>query len=555
MERVTLVVALFISAMLGINGSLSTPPVFARQGRNPRIGAVAGGAAGFAGSFLIAGILLAADINQVAVIAIASFAGGIGALIVLWNVLPAPDPLGNNLPDGVSLERNIGARHIRGSITRVLYLVAIIVALVALATLIWTIVNKTVGLTAVQYAVQPEELTLNGEPAGRSLEDLDKQELGAVLAENARVARLRVFILEHVVQADQVEWAELSPQPVSSVLKGHEYAPELADVPFNKLDESQTASILTLDLDRDELEAIVFDEIISPEVVESWTLWKSLTERSEIEDSVEKEFPQAKLEWRSWLNWEFISSPLDPRKPDATGLRPALYGSIMIIIITITVAFPVGVGAAIYLEEYAGDSFINRVIQTNINNLAGVPSIIYGMLGLAIFVRTTEAFTSGRIFGADTANGRTIVSAGFTLALLILPIIIINAQEAIRAVPNSLRQASYGLGATQWQTIWNHVLPYAMPGILTGTILAISRAIGETAPLILVGAATYITQEPKGPFSNFTALPMVIYRWTTLQQAEFRNAAAAAIVVLLIMLLTLNSVAVILRNRFSRRLS
>jgi phosphate transport system permease protein len=232
-----------------------------------------------------------------------------------------------------------------------------------------------------------------------------------------------------------------------------------------------------------------------------------------------------------------------------------VYGSLFIIFLTIVVAFPIGVGAAIYLEEYAADNRLNRIIQTNINNLAGVPSIIYGMLGLAIFVRTLEMLTSGNLFGTHMANGRTVISASFTLALLVLPLIIINAQEAIRAVPASLRQASYGLGATKWQTIWNHVLPYSMPGILTGTILAISRALGETAPLILVGGATYLTQDPKGPFSIFTAIPLLIYRWTTLPQAEFRNVAAAAIVVLMIVLLVLNSFAVVLRNRFSRRLS
>jgi phosphate transport system permease protein len=167
-----------------------------------------------------------------------------------------------------------------------------------------------------------------------------------------------------------------------------------------------------------------------------------------------------------------------------------------------------------------------------------------------------EPITSGSAFGiADptTANGRTLLAAALTMALLILPIIIINAQEAIRAVPNSLRQASYGLGATQWQTIWNHVLPYALPGIMTGTILAVARAIGETAPLIVVGAATYITRNPETPFSKFTVLPIQIFRWTSEPEPEFRDAAAGAIVVLLVMLLTLNSFAVILRNRFSRR--
>jgi phosphate transport system permease protein len=178
------------------------------------------------------------------------------------------------------------------------------------------------------------------------------------------------------------------------------------------------------------------------------------------------------------------------------------------------------------------------------------------MLGLAIFVRLLEPLTSGAMLGVTdptVANGRTILSAGLTLALLILPLLIINSQEAIRAVPRSLRQASYGLGATQWQTIWHHVLPSALPGILTGNILAISRAIGETAPLVVIGASTYIVMDPNGPFSKFTTLPIQIYQWTSRPQAEFRNIAAAAIIVLLVMLLTLNAAAVLLRNRYTRR--
>ena len=239
------------------------------------------------------------------------------------------------------------------------------------------------------------------------------------------------------------------------------------------------------------------------------------------------------------------------------GARTAILGTLWVIAITIIFAFPTGVGAAIYLEEYADqEKRINRLIQTNINNLAGVPSIIYGMLGLAIFVRALEPITSGAVFGvADetTANGRTILSAGLTLGLLILPIIIISAQEAIRAVPRSLRQASYGLGATRWQTIWHHVLPSAFPGIMTGAILSMSRAIGETAPLVVIGASTFITVDPTSPFSKFTVLPIQIFQWTTRPQGAFRNIAGAAIIVLLIILLAMNATAVILRNRASKK--
>ena len=213
------------------------------------------------------------------------------------------------------------------------------------------------------------------------------------------------------------------------------------------------------------------------------------------------------------------------------------------------VALPIGVGAAIYLEEYAKKNRLNDLIQTNITNLAGVPSIIYGMLGLFVFVRALESLTSGAIFGIAGNNGRTILSAGLTMALLVLPIIIINAQEAIRAVPNSLRQASYGIGATQWETIRDHVMPAALPGILTGTILAMSRAMGETAPMVVVGASTFIVSDPTGPFSKFTTLPIQIYNWTSQPDEQFRNIAAAAILVLLIILLSLNMIAILLRNK------
>jgi phosphate transport system permease protein len=210
--------------------------------------------------------------------------------------------------------------------------------------------------------------------------------------------------------------------------------------------------------------------------------------------------------------------------------------------IVIVTAFPIGVMAAIYLEEYADTSkWYNRLIETNIRNLAGVPSIIYGLLGLQLFVRFLGA-------------GRSLLAAGLTLALLVLPVIIINAQEAIRAVPYAYREASYGLGATRWQTISRQVLPAALPGILTGIILSLSRAIGETAPLIVVGASTFILTDPTGLLSRFTALPIQIYNWTTRPQPGFRELAAAAIIILLTLLVAINMVAFIIRNQARRRL-
>lgn len=308
--------------------------------------------------------------------------------------------------------------------------------------------------------------------------------------------------------------------------------------------------------DRENVLALVLERVVEPKIERTWTLIQSLTEREAIEAEV-ADIPNGSLEWRAWVNPIFVSTP-QSSSPETAGVRNAILGSLWTIAITILFAFPIGVGAAIYLEEYAADSWLNRIIQTNINNLAGVPSIIYGLLGLAIFVRLLEPITSGSLFGVGateetTLNGRTILSAGLTLGLLVLPVIIISAQEAIRAVPRSLRQASYGLGATKWQTVWNHVLPNALPGILTGTILAISRAIGETAPLVVIGASTFITFDPSGPFSKFTTLPIQIFQWVARPQDEFRNLAAAAIVVLLVLLLTLNAAAILLRNRFSTR--
>jgi phosphate transport system permease protein len=320
---------------------------------------------------------------------------------------------------------------------------------------------------------------------------------------------------------------------------------------FNKLDKDEAFEQRS----RANVLQIVNERIVKYEVVQVWDLWSSLTKSAEIKATVAKDFPQADLKFISWLTTDFITRP-QSSEAITTGVRTAILGSLWTILFTILFAFPIGVGAAIYLEEYATDNWLNRLIRTNINNLAGVPSIVYGILGLAIFVRTLEPLTSGEIFGLvdpTTANGRTVLAAGLTLGLLVLPIIIINAQEAIRAVPQSLRKASYGIGATKWQTIWSHVLPNAMPGILTGTILAISRAIGETAPLVVVGASTAISFDPTSPFSKFTTLPIQIYQWTSRPQPEFRSVAAATILVLLIMLLSLNASAVILRNRFSRR--
>ncbi len=239
------------------------------------------------------------------------------------------------------------------------------------------------------------------------------------------------------------------------------------------------------------------------------------------------------------LDRDFLTS-FASRFPERAGIKAALVGSLWMLALTAFISFPLAVGAAIYLEEYARKGWVSRIIQTNIANLAGVPSIVYGILGLALFVRTMGL-------------GRSVLSGALTLSLLILPIIILASQEAIRAVPDSIRQAAYGLGATRWQAVRLQVLPMALPGILTGTILALSRAVGETAPLVMIGALSFVAFTPRGPLDQFTVLPLQIFNWVSRPQEEFRQLAAGAIIVLLIMLLLMNGVAILLRNRYQRR--
>jgi phosphate transport system permease protein len=399
---------------------------------------------------------------------------------------------------------NLTLRHRLSKTWRVIFQFSTFIGIFALLLLMVNILDRSFGYVAVESPFDLGDQTSQGIP----LEELPKEELLAILEKNISRGVYRRLDREK-------PFAERSQQEVYEVLVA---------------------------------------EIGAPMIVKTWTLSESIFNREEIQAQVSQEFPDAQLRFTSWVDREFITSQQSSQVEQA-GIRTAILGSLWTIAITILVAFPIGIGAAIYLEEYAGDHPVNRLIQTNINNLAGVPSIIYGMLGLAIFVRTLAPITSGAalgVSGGEAMNGRTILSAGLTLALLVLPLLIINGQEAIRAVPGSLRQASYGLGATKWQTVWYHVLPNAIPGILTGTILAISRAFGETAPLVVVGAATYITMDPSGPFSRFTTLPIQIYQWTARPQEEYRHLAAATIVVLLGLLLTLNAAAIYLRNRYSR---
>ncbi|HYB95329.1 MAG TPA: phosphate ABC transporter permease PstA, partial [Vicinamibacterales bacterium] len=238
-------------------------------------------------------------------------------------------------------------------------------------------------------------------------------------------------------------------------------------------------------------------------------------------------------------SWPFITN-IASRNAEDAGVYHALMGSIWVIALTGLLALPVGVAAAIYLEEYGTRSRIARFIELNIANLAAVPSIIYGLLGLGLFVRLM-------------GMGQSVMAGAATLALLALPVVILSTREALRTVPGTIREGSYALGATKWQTIWHQVLPMALPGVLTGLILALSRAIGETAPLITIGALTYIPFAPDSVWSKFTVLPIQIFNWVSRPQAEFKANAAAAILVLLALLLTMNAIAIVVRDRYQRQ--
>lgn len=407
----------------------------------------------------------------------------------------------DHFPEGDAFRRELNGRYRSASVWEIIFLSSLLIAIISLSALIYNIFDGAFGYIAYEYKTDPANIS------SKPLNDLDQQELLDVLKAN------------------------------------------LSDGAYNKLNNEQAMETRS----QADLLSLVFERIIRIDTRATWSLSQSIFQKAMIEAEVAEKYPEAKLEFRNWLTFSFLTSPMSSRAEFA-GVRTAIFGSLWLVGIAILFALPIGAGAAIYLQEYAPKNIFTRIIQTNINNLAGVPSIVYGMLGLAIFVRAMDSITSGSLFGVTDSNGRTILSAGLTMGVLVLPLIIINAQEAIKAVPDSLRQAAYGVGATQWQTIWHHVLPNSIAGILTGTILAVSRAIGETAPLIVVGASTFITVDPEGPFSKFTALPIQIYNWTTRAQSEFHAIAASAIIVLMVLLLSLNATAILLRNRFQRRL-
>ncbi len=457
-----------------------------------------------------------------------------------------PRPDHDLFPTDEEYVRNLSRRSLKATLFQVFSLFMLTIAVLALATLVYTIVNDSFGLVAVVNDQEPGEIvaSLGYDPSTTSLGDLSYDELVELLQANVssgvgrRLEREQRFYEDRLVFESEAVFMELcaSDAPPEGCNRG----------------PRDGAGVL----------ALVRERVVAPDVIASYDLVPSLLTpeafEAEVADGFEdgrfSEFSpdQVNIEWRAWFNPAFLTAPAHA-SAEIAGIRTAILGSAWLVLITVLFAVPVGVGAAIYLVEFARPSRLTDFIQTNINNLAGVPSIIYGMLGLAILVRALEPITSGAVFGFDQPDGRTILSAGVTLGLLTLPVVIISSQEALKAVPNSLRMAGMGLGATKWQTVRSQVLPVALPGVLTGTILAVARAIGETAPLILVGAASFITSDPSGPFSSFTALPIQIFQWTGLPQEEFRNIAAAASIALLLLLLTLNAVAVILRNRYSRK--
>lgn len=243
----------------------------------------------------------------------------------------------------------------------------------------------------------------------------------------------------------------------------------------------------------------------------------------------------------SWINMDFLMNRLST-DPERAGIWGAITGTFWLMLVVAPVTMILGVGTAIYLEEYAGKGRISSFIKTNISNLAGVPSVVFGILGLTVFARTLDL-------------GSVVLAGGLTMSPLVLPVVVVASQEAIRAVPQFLREASYGMGATKWQTIKNVVLPMTLPGILTGVILALSRAIGETAPLVVIGIPALLIPVPDGVFDKFTILPVQIYYWTvdSALVAEYANLAAATIVILLMVLFVMNSIAIMIRNKFQKR--
>lgn len=467
--------------------------------------------------------------------------------------------LGQDVNPGVRRRLRIAA------IGRAIWFSSLMLALLVLFALLFNVINQIGGYVVYGYRIDPRTVVPPIE-----LENLPDEQLLQLIRDNTPADRREAIAEEFSVSSIE----ELSREDRINVI----YA-EIADLdvllgsqPFTELSNEALIQIMDDNItdarfaqlnqerplaqrSREELLDLFEKEVLEERVVESWPLFESLLNGPSIVKQITERFPNQQYEFRMWLTPQFIVSPQTTRA-ETTGLRTAILGSVLIVVIAMSIAIPVGVAAGVYLEEFATPNRINQFIQANIYNLSGVPTIIYGLMGTAIFVRALAELTNGSRFGiADPPpNGRTIISASMTIALLVMPLIIINTQEAIRAVPQSIRDGALALGATHWQTVWSHVLPMAIPGALTGVILAMSRAFGEAAPLLVVGAAAYISVDPSGPFSSFTALPIQIWAWTALPEQTFRNVAAAAIIVLLAAVALFNLTAIIMRNRLRKTL-
>ncbi len=307
------------------------------------------------------------------------------------------NPNHDHFPEGDSFRQSLSRRYRTASIWQALFFSALVIAILSLVALLYNVIDGAFGYVAFEYKNDPSEFT------SKPLDDLNKQELLDILKTN------------------------------------------LSSGAHKKLDNEKSMEKRSKSV----LYTLVLERLIQIDTKQTWSMTDSILRSAEIKAEVAEKYPKAKLEFRSWLTPVFLTTPMSS-KAEFAGVRTAILGSLWMVGIAILFALPIGTGAAIYLQEYASKNFINRIIQTNINNLAGVPSIVYGMLGLAIFVRALEPFTSGSMFGVTDSNGRTILSAGLTMGTLVLPLIIINAQEAIKSVPDSLRQAAFGVGATRW---------------------------------------------------------------------------------------------------------
>ncbi len=425
---------------------------------------------------------------------------------MVHNISTFVDP-GVGGPKGPRIEsagRAVQARRGRTKIWTVIIVAVTALAALILVVFLLNILNDVFGYVAVEYEVMPAEIT--GSP-DTPIEDLEHTTVVQALRDRATTGILRRLESEEPLQTR------------------------------NK------ASLI------EALEQFV----LRPRVVTSWSLLESIFGLRTVESHAAA-FPNQSIQFRSWISLDFLVSPQSP-VPEKSGIRGALIGTLWLVVIAMLVSLPIGIAAAIYLNEYTADTRLVRFIRVNVENLAAVPSIIYGMLGLAVFARALAPMTSGAAFGIETQGlrlGRTVLSGGLTLAVLVLPVVIINAREAFAAIPRSLREACYVVGARRFQVIRTRLLRFAGRRIMTTIILSVSRVIGETAPLVVIGAASFMTTDPNGLFSRFTALPTTVYALAGRPQAEYQRVAAATIIVLLLLTIVLNIVLIVLRNRLGQ---